>query len=432
MRAYLVVLLAVTACGRVGFERAATADAPGASDAPMTCALPAAWDVGATYDRVLYVATSGSDTNDGSAGAPFATIAAAGAVATAGTKIDVAPGVYPAARLVAPAGEAAHPIAISGEPGAIIDDQGLGDVGLDLYDASYVVVEGLTIRNAFHGIYFDESGTNGGAGLIVRGLTIQGSQAVGIKAFWADQVFIEHDTIDDSADQGMYIVGGRGGVIAGNTVRTTPVGIQVLSGSTGLLIQGNHVSETTSAGLAVGGPDANFVRPPAVYQASGIQVVSNVVIGGSPSVEIDDAEDTVVSHDTFASPTGTLFAIVHENATPTGGARQGAFDDNLISFSTAALGMFVAESGTSQLDTFTLHQNLWWATDAATFAGPTLPAPLVETATIVGIDPELAVDGHVAPGSPAIGLADPAPGLVDIDGACTTGRGATTPGADQP
>lgn len=434
MRAYLVSALAVAACGRLGFRPVAShaADAPGASDAAMTCALPAPWDVGATYDRVLYVSTSGSDSNDGSAGAPFATIAAAAAIATAGTKIDVAPGVYPAARLTGLAGEAARPIAISGEPGAIIDDQGAGDVGLAFAGASYIVVEGLAIRNAFHGVYFDESSTNGGAGFIARGLTVQTSADVGIKVYWADQVFIEDNTIDDSASEGIYVVGGRGGVIAGNTIRNAPFGIQVVSGSTDLLVQGNRVSGTTAAALLVGGPDTMFVRPPAVYQASGTQVVSNIVTGGGPAVEIDDAEATVVSHNTLIAPAGTLFSIVHENPTPTGGAQQGSFDANLISFQAATLSSFVKVAGTSQLDTFTLHQNLWWATDAPSFAGPTLPAPLVETGTIVGVDPMLTGDGHLAEGSPAIGRSDPAPGLIDIDGACTTGSGATTPGADQP
>ncbi|KQQ36226.1 hypothetical protein ASF61_08555 [Duganella sp. Leaf126] len=83
-----VVLL--SACGGQG-------DAPGQPAAVTLAATTQQSDEAAGYDAAasaLYVATTGSDSNPGTSGQPFRTIARAAQAATPGAVVHVAPGVY--------------------------------------------------------------------------------------------------------------------------------------------------------------------------------------------------------------------------------------------------------------------------------------------------------------------------------------------------
>jgi len=70
--------------------------------------------------RTLYVATTGNDAADGSAGAPWRTLQRAANAASAGDQIVVRPGRY-AGFNVTTSGTATNPIVFSAEPGAIVD-----------------------------------------------------------------------------------------------------------------------------------------------------------------------------------------------------------------------------------------------------------------------------------------------------------------------
>jgi hypothetical protein len=96
----------------------------------------------------LYVSTSGSDTNNGSANAPFLTIAAAAAAAGPGTTINVAPGTYAGGFTTSASGTAAAPITyVSTVPGgAHIVGAGTASTAMGWdNEGSNVIVTGFNI-----------------------------------------------------------------------------------------------------------------------------------------------------------------------------------------------------------------------------------------------------------------------------------------------
>lgn len=119
--------------------------------------------------RHLYVSTEGDDRGQCSAAAPCKTIGRAVDLATAGTTIDIAPGIYPEQVRVNKSGSQDAPITLKGAQGpdrTVIDLSGQtlsGDLNqygvaaaIDLSKANHVVVDGLTVRNLNAG---DESVT---------------------------------------------------------------------------------------------------------------------------------------------------------------------------------------------------------------------------------------------------------------------------------
>src|SRR5512141_1883046 len=103
----------------------------------------------------LYVSTSGSDVNPGTAAEPFQTITVAYSRASAGTTIHVLPGVYTDYQSgwglhLGKSGSSSSPIVLRSEPrgGAIIDGGNATNRNQGFYiDGSYNVVDGFVIRN---------------------------------------------------------------------------------------------------------------------------------------------------------------------------------------------------------------------------------------------------------------------------------------------
>jgi hypothetical protein len=98
----------------------------------------------------LYVSPEGRDTNDGSAAAPFGTIQAALEVATPGTVINLAPGVYHEEPVTVRDGAPGAPITIKG-PETGMDRAGrykavlYGTNRIFNIDHSYITLDGFTI-----------------------------------------------------------------------------------------------------------------------------------------------------------------------------------------------------------------------------------------------------------------------------------------------
>jgi hypothetical protein len=102
--------------------RAVIEDPDGGGTSPAspvtTRSLPPATPSGRTW----WVATNGSDSNDGSSGAPLATLSAAAGKASAGDEIRVRPGIYYQTLDTPKAGTAAAPIHLVADgPGVILD-----------------------------------------------------------------------------------------------------------------------------------------------------------------------------------------------------------------------------------------------------------------------------------------------------------------------
>src|SRR5688572_2724467 len=119
-------------------------DAPG-TDAPIAsgCTLPQPFDVGFVYTRTIHVAVGG--TGDGSSAASaMGDIEAALGMATPGTEVRVRAGVYAGGLYVSGiVGTAAAPIALRGEPGAILEG---GGEALHVSASEYLVIEGFEAR----------------------------------------------------------------------------------------------------------------------------------------------------------------------------------------------------------------------------------------------------------------------------------------------
>ncbi|HRC41105.1 MAG TPA: chondroitinase-B domain-containing protein, partial [Tetrasphaera sp.] len=85
-----------------------------------TAASPVLWSSSAGAAGELYVATTGLDSNPGTAAAPLRSVQAAVTKATPGTTIKIQPGTYTGAIKIKTSGTAAAPIRITAvTPGTV-------------------------------------------------------------------------------------------------------------------------------------------------------------------------------------------------------------------------------------------------------------------------------------------------------------------------
>lgn len=405
------------------------------------CALAVPFDVGATYTTTLHVAESGDDGNDGSEGAPLATIRAAASRATPGTRIVVHAGTYAGGSYIdGLAGEMGRPIAIVGEGGPVIDVGAEGE-GLHLTDPQWVVLEGLTIRNApANGINVDDGGSSDTPAhhVVFRNLTIADVGTGGnndcLKMSGVDDFFIVGNDISNCTGQMIDMVGCHDGVIAGNTIHDSPEsGVQAKGGSSDVLIHGNVFTDVAGRNVNAGGSTGlEFFRPiDATYEGARIHVVSNVFVrpgmnSGAPIAYVG-CDACVFANNTVIEPRTWVARILQETTdarfVP---SRDGWFVNNVVVFRLADLRTFVNVGAGTAPETFTFGNNLWWAVDEdASWPGPTLDGVPPESGSIVQMDPLFVSreggDYHIQAGSPAAGAGGTFPSFPpypDFDGNC--------------
>jgi len=194
----------------------------------------------------LYVSTAGSDSNSGTAGAPFRSIAAAAAVAKAGTTVHVAPGNYAGGFTTRASGTATEPITyVSDTPG-----------GARITGAGY----------APSAMAWENTGNN----VVVTGFEIDGrgplatSWRVGLYNTGANVVFrsnIIHDILTDATAFASASASGNGG--AGMEMDAYSGGVQ---GS----IIGNIV-------FNIGPPGISSSLVHGIYQVESGKVANNIV-----------------------------------------------------------------------------------------------------------------------------------------------------------
>ncbi|GGM55209.1 sigma-70 family RNA polymerase sigma factor [Dactylosporangium sucinum] len=141
------------ATATVGAPPSATGPSGAVSAAPSApAAVPPPGGTGVTFAD-LYVAPGGSDSGDGTAGRPFATLGRAVAVVRPGQTIALRGGTYrPTAPVtIGTSGDAQHRITLSayGDEQPVIDAAGIpADKYLVTQRASYWTVQGIEVRNA--------------------------------------------------------------------------------------------------------------------------------------------------------------------------------------------------------------------------------------------------------------------------------------------
>ncbi|MEW5738976.1 MAG: right-handed parallel beta-helix repeat-containing protein [Myxococcota bacterium] len=396
--------------------------------------LPQPFDVGVTYSRELYVSPSGNDSNDGSMGAPLATIRAGLMRATPGTRVNVLPGTYAGAGSFSNlAGQAGAPITLSGRPGAIIDGGGTS-MALALSDARYVVIEGLTIRNTVpHGMNIDDVGAAVAEHLVFRDLSFSdvgnGGNNDCLKMSGIDHFFVLGSEFQQcNQGEAIDMVGCHDGVIAGNDFHDIIInGVQTKGGSADVLIHGNRFADVAQRAVNAGGSTgAQFFRPlNATHEAARIRVIANTFLRtGSAPVAFVGCDSCVVAHNTIVEPRGYITRILEENTT-VGPGSAGVFINNVVVFNRAQVNSSFLNVGPStQPGTFTFGNNLWFALDQPGFTGPSWTSTGVppETDSVVQQDPLLVNraggDFHLGAGSPALGRGRTVPGggHVDFDG----------------
>lgn len=401
------------------------------------CSLRAPIDEGVTYTNELYVAEGGDDGNDGSSGAPLATIRAAADRATPGTRITVRAGTYPAVNLGTVQGTDGAPIAFVAD-GNVIIDASSGN-GWAMSDAAYVVIEGFRIENAMvHGMNLDDGGdySTPAHHLVLRDLTVVDAGSGGnndcIKMSGVDDFWVIGSDVS-GCDMGEIIdmVGCHRGVIRGNYFHdTVQNGVQAKGGSADTVIHGNIFENIPGRSVNAGGSTGEpFFRPlDAPHEAANIRVFSNVFINsGASAIAYVGCDACVFAHNTLIRPQRWIARILQESTQPRFvPSRDGLFVNNLIVHDTSDVSAYVNVGPNAAPETFTFANNLWWATDqGAGWGGPSIDGSIpAETGAVIQMDPQLVDvpggDYRLQSGSPAIGAArmESFPLPPDYDGRC--------------
>ena len=382
------------------------------------------------YARDLYVDAGSVENGDGTRGAPLKTIAAALARAEPGTRILIAPGTYAAVgSVVNLQGTPQAPIALMGRGSVIIDPQGTGS-GLHLVDPRYVIIEGITVRNAVpHGISIDDGSSYDSPAqhVALRNITFSnignGGNNDCLKLSGVDDFRVENSRFSGcNKGEAIDMVGCHRGVITANTFTDMPgSAVQTKGGSADVLVHGNRFSRIGERAVNAGGmTGAPWFRPlTAKYEAENIRILANVIEDtGSAPVVFAGCNACVFANNTVVRPGDFVARIVQENRDRDPGGN-GYFINNLIVFDSRKLREFVDVREGARPATFLFGWNLWRATDDAKFAGPVYEDGLPrERQPVVTPNPGLGGRFRPMPGSPAIAKGRDVPGGLtgDFDG----------------
>ncbi len=410
------------------------------SIASAVCTLPAPIDTGVTWERTLYVATTGSASGDGSPGAPFATIDQAANAATPGTRILVQPGTYGPVSLDGLMGETGRPVAIVANGDVTVDAGGAG-TPVRMSDPAYVVLEGFTLAGAsVHGMNIDDGGSYDTPAhhLVLRNLTIAGAGSGGnndcIKLSGVDDFWVLDSDVS-GCDRGEIIdmVGCHRGVISGNYFHdTVGSGVQTKGGSADTLIHGNVFERIPGRAVNAGGSTGEpYFRPmDAPYEAARIRIIGNVFfqngLNSGAAVAYVGCDGCVFAQNTVVEPRTWVARILQESAAPRFvPSRNGLFVNNLVVLRTEDLRTFVNVGPGTAPETFTFANNLWFALDEGpNWSGPSYCCGISETDAIIQQDPMMVDraggDYRLRANSPARGAGRVVPGdaLPDFDGRC--------------
>jgi hypothetical protein len=404
----------------------------------ITDVFPVLFDSGVSYSNQIYVDTTGDDVaGDGSTSNPYKTLAKAASVATPGTQIILAAGLYDGGLYIfGLTGTDTAPIAIIGDGNVTISSAG---TGLMLSQPRYVVLDNLTIQGGLNGLNIDDGGEVdnplAAEHVIVKNSTIY-STGLGnndaIKASGVNHLYIVNNQLSSVGigSSNIDLVGCHNGIISQNTISNSPSsGIQTKGGSADILIHGNMIRNITGDGgraiNAGGSTGFAYFRPPLIdiatdplaenYEAARITMLSNIIVSSDTAVAYVGCIDCVFANNTVIDPQLWIVRILQETVSDLTynfvNTRDGYFMNNIVRYTIAdidsAFRVVNIGSNTSP-ETFTFNNNLWWATDQGESYVTQLPAPIPpENASLYQLDPlffnAAAEDYHIGPTSPAIG-----------------------------
>lgn len=410
-----LLLAALAACGDDAsgvVDAASTGDAadPDGGSVPR-CDVPPTFAAGITPLRTLHVSPAGSAGGDGSQANPFASIEQAGAVATPGTAILLAPGTHQADQFVAELrGTAAAPIWIGGAPGAAKPVIAGGAQALQLARPAYVVLHDLEVSGATaNGINIDDGGLVSDETsaqyvaverVYVHDVGTAGGNNDCLKVSGVNKLSVLDSRFDNCGGGGSGIdhVGCHGSTIARNvfTGRMADA-VQSKGGALDHDIRSNRVGITGGRAFNMGGStDLNLFRPPLSTTASNaearrIRVYDNIITGlgttATPFAFVG-CIDCLAAHNYVRGQHRWHVRVLQETATQSGFTFEPAANGRVISntfvFSGASLATAVNVGAGTSAGTFTFRTNLWYASDTPTSSAPmNLPSP--ETGGVAGM-----------------------------------------------
>jgi hypothetical protein len=382
------------------------------------------------HSRELYVDARAVGARTGDRTAPFGSIREALLEATAGTRINIAPGIYTdAGSIEGLEGTSEAPVSIIGHGDVIIDPRGTAS-GMHLVDPRHVVIENISIRNAVpHGISIDDGSSYDSPAqhVVLRNVTFSsignGGNNDCLKLSGVDDFRVENSHFSGcNKGEAIDMVGCHRGVITGNTFSDMPgIAVQAKGGSADVLIHGNRFSRIGERAVNAGGMTGTpWFRPlGAKYEAEKIRILSNVIEDtGSAPVVFSGCNACVFANNTIRNPGDFVARIVRENPQRDYGG-DGYFINNVIVFDPERLRDYVDVRPGTRPSTYTFGWNLWYALGDPRFDGPVYSGGLQQDRQpVISRNPPLDSDLRPRPGSPAIDAGREVPvGLIgDFDG----------------
>ncbi len=256
--------------------------------------------------QTFYVDPAGSNTTgNGSAASPWRTIQQAAAQVNAGDTVVINPGIYAGGIVVDTPGTAAAPITFrAGGSGAIIDGSGSERDAFFITEADYIVLDGLTIRQASRaGLRISLSDH-----VTIRNCIFADNGRWGVFTDFSDYTLIENIESYGAIDEhGIYISNSsdyptiRGSRIHHNYANGIHMNGDLSQGGDGVisfgLIEGNVIYENGlggGSGINLDGVTNSLVRNNLLYNnhASGISVYQ--IDGGSGSQNNRLVNNTII------------------------------------------------------------------------------------------------------------------------------------------
>jgi parallel beta-helix repeat protein len=289
------------------------------------------------YAAEYYVATNGSDSNNGSQAAPFKSIQKAVDIVRAGDTVIIRAGRHQSFTIRGKNGSAGAPITFRGEPGAIVDRHPKGPAGywvISISGGSYITIDGLELTDSNPTLpagmcAADTPETEGKNGIvlwgephhiIIKNMNIHHVRSQAILGIAHDSQFINNHLHDNGFQgtsytkqaYGVYLMGKRL-VIAGNRIHNNSgngirTGNIASSGVNHILvdsvIENNivynnggkfpHTNGNTGEcrildhgiGIVIYGGSGNIIRNNIVYGnvGSGIQIFQDLTVSNKPNL----------------------------------------------------------------------------------------------------------------------------------------------------
>lgn len=369
---------------------------------PLVAAFAATGSLAADVSKVVPVASA-------------AEFRSALRTATAGTRIELAPGDYAGGFHAAGLrGERDRPIVVAAADAKRPPRFVGGANGIHLSDPVFVELHNLTFTGATNnGLNIDDGGKYSSAprGLVLRGLRIADvgpkGNCDGIKLSGLDGFRVENCVIDRwgiGSGSAIDMVGCHAGVIEGNTFRhvedQTSTGgnaVQTKGGSRDIVIRKNRFEHAGTRAVNAGGSTGKpFFRPPldrwpsgeAPYEAKDIVIEGNTFIGSGAPLAFVGVDGATARFNTIYRPGRWAMRILQETRLPEfAPCRNVVVSDNIIVFhsqSWAEGGVNIG--GGAAPETFRLARNHWFCLDRPDRSTPKLPT--AETDGVHGTDPQ--------------------------------------------